>query len=166
MSTTFSHLRPSGRLGRNTRLAAASGLIMATVFLPAALLWLQQGLHGFAFIAVAILTALGWAWIRAPFVRISMLEDAMVVRSWWTKHEIPREEVRVVRAQTYGGFFYMVGWPVASGVLESGELVIETSQGTERTLPGSVTSLLIAKQQAGALNRWIGIEPGPRRSRR
>ena len=139
---------------------------MATIFLAAVILWLQEGLIGFAVIAIAILATLGWLWTRAPFVRISMLEDALLVRSWWTKQEIRREEVRVVRAQTYGGFFYMVGWPVASGVLESGELVIETSQGTERTLPGSVTSFLIAKQQAGELNRWIGIEPGPRRSRR
>lgn len=136
------------------------------MFFPAFLAWVQNGLSAFALIAVSILAFIAWLWARAPFVRISIVEDALLVRSWWTKREIPRPEVRVVRAESYGGFLFFFGWPVVNGVLESGELVIETAQGVERTVPGSVTSLLVAKKQATELNRWLGIEPGPRRSRR
>ncbi len=166
MSTSREFLRPSGRLGRNVRLGFSTSLIALGSGLSTLIPGLSGQVGALVVVGVVVIGACIWLWIRAAFVRISISGDTLIVRSWWSTMKIDRRRIRIVRAQTYGGFFYIVGWPVPSGVLESGELVIEKVDGTEATLRGTVTSFLTAKRQAAELNDWLGVEVGPRRAAR
>lgn len=166
MSETVEFLRPSGRMGRNVRLGFSTALIALGFGLSSLIPGLSSQVWALVVVGVVVIGACVWLWLRAAFVRVSLSGDTLIVRSWWSTMNIDRRRIRIVRAQTYGGFFSIVGWPVPSGVLESGELVIEKVDGTESTLRGTVTSLLTAKRQAAELNDWLGVEVGPRRAAR
>lgn len=57
------------------------------------------------------------------------------------------------------GLMFLAGWTVVDGVLQSGNLFIETQSG-EIPLGGTVTSRRISRLQSERVNRWLGVPTG------
>lgn len=159
-------LRPTGRGGRAVALAASTcigggvffavfmiGALSGTVLAPVLLL-----------IGAGGVVVYGWLWLRFPWVGVWVDGEWIVVRSWWTSMCVPCDGVVRVRAESYSGWFYVVGLPIAGGVLELGALSLDTSDRGVVRLGGTVTWLRSARAQARALNVLLGVDM-PRRDR-
>lgn len=61
-------------------------------------------------------------------------------------------------AQSYTGWLYIIGWPVAGGGLEPGILHVSTTDGERLVVHGTVAFRRTVRVQALALNDWLGVE--------
>lgn len=159
---------PTGVGARSLRLLATS---LLTVMIPFALVVaaLTDVLpEWWGWFALPFVGGLLWVWARLPMTGVSISRDALVVRSWWSTRTYCRADVERCRAEAYGGWMYVFGWPVVSGSLQSGSLLLETVDG-DRALGGTVTSMYVARRQAELVNQWLGLQVGagrgPRRNR-
>lgn len=98
-------------------------------------------------------------WVRFPATGLYLDDDVIVVKSWWSTKRYPRSTLQRCRAEPYGGFFFILGWPVSGGMLQSGEILLEAG-GYVRTAGGTVTSLGVTVKQAEIVNRWLGLSVG------
>lgn len=171
----FRSVAPSGRVGRSARLLVASVLV-AFLGLAAIGIAASQEPRGIRGLADVLLTAGGfavfpplmWVWIRLPLTGVWISDEALRLRGWWRTRVFARGAIVRVRAEVHSGWFFVWGWTVHSGRLETGHLVLELADGRSIVAGGTATSLLVAKRQAEALNNWTGSEAGagkgPRRS--
>lgn len=94
------------------------------------------------------------SWVRFPFVGITLTPDEAVFTSWWRTRRVKKEDVVRWYSDSYTGVLNVVGWPVASGAAEAGQVCLETADGERRSIPGTVTWRSTALKQARALNEW------------
>lgn len=160
----------TGRAGRAGRLAVASIIIGAlpilvlmnqnAVGMPAILVWYS----------LVSLPVCAWMWIRLPFTGVSVEADGVVITSWWSRRSYDRRAIERFRAEPYTGFFFVLGWTVYDGRFESGHLKVDLVDGSSRSLGATVCNRRVARENAEALNQWLGLDvgtgAGPRRSAR
>lgn len=151
------------RLGGSSLFLGACPLIL--LLSPAANMPAVATVIAFGALAVCL-----WLWVRVLATGIRVEDDRVSVTSWWTKRGYSRLTVARFRAEPYYGFFFVLGWTVYGGSLQSGELVLETQNGRQVRLGGTVCNLRTARRTAESLNRWLGIDEGsgvgPRRALR
>lgn len=111
-----------------------------------------------------------WLWIRLPSTGIRIEGNNLVVTSWWSRRTYARDDISRFQAESYMGAFFVLGWTVYSGQLESGLIHAEFRDGRTVKLHGTVCNRRTARRLAEYLNRWLGVDAGsgtgPRRSRR
>lgn len=111
-----------------------------------------------------------WLWIRLSSTGIRVEGNDLVVTSWWTRRRYNRDLLSRFRAESYMGAFFVLGWTVYGGQLESGLIHAELRDGRTVSLHGTVCNRRTARHLAEYLNRWIGVDAGsgtgPRRTRR
>lgn len=112
-----------------------------------------------SFLGVSVGLFLAALWVRFPAMGLYVDGDDLVARSWWSTRRYARSTMQRCRADEYGGLFFLFGWPVSGGQLQSGHIVLEAG-GVCHTLGGTVTSLEAARKQAEAINRWLGLSVG------
>jgi hypothetical protein len=98
-------------------------------------------------------------WVRLPRTGLYIQGDTLIAKCWWSTKRFQRDELVRSRSEPYSGWFYVFGWPVPGGVLQSGHVVLETPRMTYE-LGGTVTSMGAARRQSEAINRWLGSEVG------
>lgn len=106
-----------------------------------------------------------WLWTRLPFTRIRVVDDQLLVRSWWRTFRFDKQDLARCSADGYTGVLFILGWQVAAGRAEPGMLHFERKDGTRIAVPGTVTWRGTATKQARWVNDWLGL-PGERRDRR
>lgn len=111
-----------------------------------------------------------WLWIRLPSTGVEIHGDHIVVTSWWIRRRYAREGISRFRAEPYTGPFFILGWTVYGGSLESGIVVVQTTAGATAPLHGTVCNRRTARRIAERLNQWLGVDvgsgTGARRTRR
>lgn len=112
-----------------------------------------------AFLGVGTALLFTLLWIRISRTGIYLNKHTLHLKSWWRTRWYRRSECQRFRAEPYSGLLFVFGWPVVSGVFQSGHLIVEID-GYEHAMPGTVTSLIVARRQAESLNRWLGLSIG------
>lgn len=119
--------------------------------------------------AVSVLVCT-WLWIRLPSTGIRIEDTDIIVTSWWARRRYACDDISRFRAESYAGAFFILGWTVYGGKLESGLIHADMRDGRTVKLHGTVCNRRTARRLAESLNRWLGVEAGsgtgPRRSRR
>lgn len=166
---------PDDALGKSARAERARRLGASSVFLGICPLILLLG-HAADAPVVAMVIAVGalavclLLWVRVFLTGLRVAEEHVRVTSWLSRREYRRRAVARFRAEPYYGFFFVLGWTVYGGRLQSGELILEFQSGRRVRLGGTACNLRTARRIAESLNRWLGIEEGagigPRRSLR
>lgn len=167
----FKSLVPTGRASRAARLGAATGLTAPFLFFFA-FLAAQLSTPLAAKVFLLVISSVGgallaWMWGRLPFTGVDLSEDRARVRSWFSSRLFMRAHIERFSYADYGGLFYIVGWPVAGGSLQSGMItVVTTAPSGEQELNGTVTNHRVAREQAEMLNQWLGLSVGASHGRR
>lgn len=159
-------------LGRDFRLS----------FLPYAILWYSTGL-GAAYYAIFVIEAHWFIWgffavfgvvsaVAAPvylvgFFRLGgyLTEDAVVIRSWWKRIEIPKSSIlRVVS----GEYFGLWSWLLPDGGKHwssiAGKEVYRMEFLTDRGLlkvNATVSRVANHVTQLEQINKWLGVTIDP-----
>lgn len=155
-------LRFTGKKGRAARLACATLLTvpLAAIVALAPPTEFQPMQIIFRLVGVSIVLCFAILWLRFPWIQVATGREFLRIRSWWSRSCIKRADIVRVEVESYTGFFYVVGWPVVSGALQSGALIATRINGERVRLGGTVTSYRTARLQAEEINRWLGSEVG------
>lgn len=147
---------PSGLGGRILMLSAstligggfATALLVVGVQEAGDASWLLIG------VSAPLLGCYFWAWIRVWRVGATIRDHDVTFTSWSGVQTIAKEDVERWSAEPYSGFFSVVGWPVAGGFLQPGELLVDLADGSRHRVPGTATLRTTAREQARFLNDW------------
>ncbi|MFE5409970.1 hypothetical protein [Microbacterium sp. NPDC056569] len=153
----YSVVPPTGRAGRALILAASTA-ICGTGAVALLLLGLQENSVAWIMAAAPLLLVYAWAWVRFPWIGVYVGDDGVIVRSWWRTRRLNKVDMSRWNADSYTGWLYVAGWPVAGGALEPGHLRLSTVDDRSITLGGTVTWRSTARRQAFALNDWLGVQ--------
>lgn len=166
--TRYRRVEPSGVRGRVARLAATSALIVPALVvgvLYRAVPTVLQVVFGICLLVYLVV------WVRLPFVGLWWeSDDSVLWRPWWRQaRRLERESVSRFRDVNNMGWFFVLGWRVVDGRFQTGEIEAEMHDGQKTKLTGTVTSRLVAREQAAILNAWLSggdATLAPRRSQR
>jgi len=157
-------VRPKGNWGRVAILLSSSvlgvgGLLAIAIFVLTQVPSLWPALVPLS----AGLLAYTWLWTRLPFLRLVVTDRELVIVSWWRTHQIPVGDVVRVWPDAYTGYFYVIGWPVASGVLEAGAVFVEARvNNVSVTFRAPVLLRSTATAQARSINNLLPNASGLR----
>lgn len=113
---------------------------------------------GCVVIAVLLASAYLWLWLGFFLPTVAITRDEVRLRSWFATYSYRRDEVERFSAESYTGWFYVVGWPVAGGALEPGVLTVKTVDRKVVRVSGTLSWRRSAQALAADLNEWLGIE--------
>lgn len=164
-------LTPSGKGGRSIILLASTGIgaLVSCVLIGVGF---TTGGEGVLLICAGCVVAAIylWLWARFAWVGVVVGKHDVIARSWWRRRTIERSSIVRFSSESYMGWLYVTGWPVAAGPLEPASLHVTTASGEVISLAGTVTWRRTARLQSEHLNRLIGAEigtgDGPRRRSR